>query len=237
MSDYRFSNKPAVAFVLFSLCFGQTNFASVVLNAEPISKPAPDVTHLLQSPLDASDRGKQQSPWSIQCYQSAHNCIARAPGMALWLDHELGLRFSVAAGSNARISIQERNYTTDAPKILSSALTKNDIHRLSQPNSFIVVEEMGKVIFRNSTFGLDQIYASLLKANGGRDPIEWGPVSELKAEEQDAESAYLPRHSLSAAGATEFPQKLLPSNKPQSEFAIRAQGGNSFFSETGQAGN
>jgi hypothetical protein len=177
--------------------------------------------------------------WSVHCSQPLRGCVARAPGLALRMDRDLQPWLMAVAGPRARVSLQQRNFTQDIPGIFSTPLAPDLQTQLSRPDSFIVIEEQGQVVSRTRTEGLRQVVSYLRWVNGAtartlRDARLWPGESTLDPARMTPE--VLERYEVMQRRRKEGQRQLVPSTKPQIEFAIQAQGGSSYYSATGQAG-
>jgi len=112
------------------------------------------------------DQGARREIWAVDCWQPLRGCVARAPGLVLRIDDRLDPWLTAVAMPDARISIQTRNDTIDAPTLFSAALQPEMVHDLSQPDSFVVIEEKGVLIQRTSTEAINRIVSYLRWVNG-----------------------------------------------------------------------
>lgn len=137
-------------------------------------------------------------------------------------------------GPRVRVSIQDANYLRASDDLFSSPLSRDLVARLDCKKCFVVTEEDGHPIGRFPTLGLTQVISYLQwtkssTARGLNDGRHWPGLNEsLSAPDREIGKALVP------PGFNQ--SQLIPSDKPQSEFAIRSQGGKSFFSDTGRAG-
>lgn len=177
--------------------------------------------------------------WSVYCAQPLRACVARASGLVLRIDEHGAPWLIAVTPPGARVSIQSRNYTQEAERLFSRALDADLIERLSHEKAFVVVEENGSVILRSRTTGIDKVvdYLTWIKGNTARtlrDARLWPRNGDIRV--QDMTPAVLERYEVMQRRALEAQRQLVPATKPQIEFAIRAQDGNSYYSPTGKAG-
>jgi hypothetical protein len=177
--------------------------------------------------------------WSVHCSQPLRGCVARANGLALRLDSSMRPWLIAAASAEARISLQEKNYTSDVPGLFSAPLSDEMLARLSAPDSFVVIEERGRVIQRTRTEAIARVASYLRWVNGDiartlRDARLW--PDEGRLDPADMSPSVLERYEVMQRRRKEGLRQLVPSTKPQIEFAIQAQGGTSFYSPTGKSG-
>lgn len=182
---------------------------------------------------------RRQELWSVYCAQPLRSCVARASGLVLRID-ETGAPWLLAVTPpGARVSIQSRNYTFDAPDTFSMPLDAEVIARLAGEQAFLIVEESGQVVLRSRTTGIDKVvdYLSWIQGSAARtlrDARLWPRNGEIRI--QDMTPEVLERFEVMQRRALEDQRQLVPSTKPQIEFAIRAQGGASFFEGEGRSG-
>lgn len=179
---------------------------------------------------------QRQELWSVYCAQPLRACVARAPGLVARID-EAGVPWLIAVTPpGARISIQSRNHTRDVSTLFNQPLDAETIRRLSHEKSFIVVEENSVVMLRTRTAGLDKVidYLTWLRgmtARTLRDARLWPRNGSIRV--QDMTPEVLERYQIMQRRALEAQKQLVPTTKPQVEFAIRAQDGESFYSAKG----
>jgi hypothetical protein len=183
--------------------------------------------------------GEQRTElWAVDCTAPLRGCVARAPGLTLRVAPDLSVWALAAASASARISVQHRNYTRDAPDLFFRPLAFDEIAELSRPNSFILIED-GATHLRISTQGLGQV-ASYLRwvqsptAHTLRDARLWPKGGALQEDAMSPE--VLERYEILQRRQTEALRQQVPRTKPQIEFAIQAQGGRSFFEPQGRDG-
>ena len=178
----------------------------------------------------------RQELWSVHCAQPLRACVARSPGLVLRIDAEMQPWLIAPATPGVRISIQDRNYTQDTPNLLTGPLKADRIKKLSGENSFVIIEENGRVIQRTRTTGLDRVIDYLTWVHGNtahtlRDARLWPRNGDIRV--QDMTPEVLERYEVMQRRALEAQRQLVPSTKPQIEFAIRAQEGDSFYDPQG----
>lgn len=184
----------------------------------------------------------RQKYWTIGCQSPPLRCVANSDDLTLEIDTQMRARLFAQVGRNTRISIQQKNFIIEAPTLFTQPLGDTQIASLARRHSFIVIEPPGAPTRRIATEGIDRaIYDLRRRTRQPTRPSEgafqdYKPMASesegsLPEAEDDAASAILMRHK-----RREGHYQLVPADKPQSEFAIRAQGGDSFFSDTGDAG-
>lgn len=184
----------------------------------------------------------RQKYWIIDCQSPPLRCVANSDDLTLEIDTQMRPRLFVQVGRNTRISIQQKNFFIEAPELFTQPLGDAQIASLAKRHSFIVIEPPGAPTRRIATEGIDRAIYELHRlkrqptspSEGSFQdykPMPLEPDGRLREAEDDAASAILMRHK-----RREGHYQLVPADKPQSEFAIRAQGGDSFFSDTGDAG-
>lgn len=182
---------------------------------------------------------QRQELWSVYCAQPLRSCVARAPGLVLRIDEHGAPWLITVITPGARISIQSRNFTQDSPLLFSRKLEKNSIQSLMQEKSFVVIEEKGVVVLRTRTAGIDRVidYLTWLRSSTARtlrDARLWPRNGDIRV--QNMTPDVLERYEVMQRRALEAQRQLVPSTKPQIEFAIRAQEGSSYYSPKGSAG-
>lgn len=184
--------------------------------------------------------GPQKSVlWTVTCQTPFRDCTARADVVRLQLNNknEPWLDAPIAGGS--RISIQEKNYTTDVPDLFSKPLSRSLIHRLAQPKTFLVVENNEHLLFRESLAQLDRVIAYLGELPQA-DTRSFNAAAPIPAQETldhaPVPATVLERFQIMQQRRSQPQRQMVPINKPQAEMAIRSQGGASFFRDDGRAG-
>lgn len=177
--------------------------------------------------------------WAIDCSAPLRGCVARADGIALRLDENGAPWLLAAAPFDARISIQTRNMTQQVKDIFASPLSQRDIAQLSKPQSFLVIENAGRVVLRTKTTAVASAisYLQWLQSPTGRtlrDARLWPETGPINTEAMEPD--VLGRYEILQRRYDERQRQIVPNTKPQIEFAIQAQGGASYYSATGDAG-
>lgn len=177
--------------------------------------------------------------WAVHCRQPLRDCVARADGLVLRLDEFRRPWLIAASGPKSRISIQTKNYSKDVESLFARPLNDALVEMLSQKDVFIVLEEDGSVLLRTRTTAIDQVADFLLwiSSNTGRtlrDARLWPANGALNTTAMSPE--VLERYEIMQRRLTESQRQLIPETKPQVEFAVRSQGGASFFTPRGQSG-
>lgn len=187
----------------------------------------------------AVSEGQRQELWSVYCVQPLRSCVARAPGLVLRIDEDGQPWLITVMSPGARVSVQNRNYTRNMPSIFARPLDREAIKELSGQQSFVVIEEQAQVVLRTRTTGLNKItdYLTWIRGNTAhtlRDARLWPRNGDIRI--QDMTPTVLERYEVMQRRAIESQRQLVPSTKPQIEFAIRAQKGTSFYSPMGKSG-
>lgn len=177
--------------------------------------------------------------WSVHCAQPLRSCVARAPGLVLSVDENGAPWLISVTPPGTRISMQTRNYTRNVPHLFNQALNADSIRRLSAEKAFVVVEENGSVVLRARTTGLNKVVDYLTWIRGStartlRDARLWPRNGDIRV--QDMTPEVLERFEVMQRRALEAQRQLVPSTKPQIEFAIRAQNGDSYYAPDGRSG-
>ncbi|MDO6731976.1 hypothetical protein Q4577_18240 [Marinovum sp. 2_MG-2023] len=185
------------------------------------------------------DKDLRRELWSVDCRQPLRGCVARAPGLVLRVDDH-GAHWLIAASHpGARKSVQTRNYTRDTPEILSRPLSADTLAQLSQKNTFLVIEEQSTVVLRAQTTGIAHVAGYLAWINSEtartlRDARLWPKNEPLQTDNMTPD--VLERYQVMQRRRLEAQRQLVPATKPQIEFAVRAQSGDTFYSPNGRAG-
>lgn len=182
---------------------------------------------------------RQTTLWRVECERPLRNCIALTPGLVLRVVRDDLLQFATSVQGDSRVSIQEKNYTRDVTGSFFAPMRHEAISHLSGSKSFIVIERDGHLLFRQSTAHLDRVADYLIWINGldvkaEQDARLWPDKNALKVEATN--DGGLERYEMMGIAPSNQPRQMVPNSKPQSEFAIRSQGGTSYFSETGRSG-
>ncbi|CUJ14299.1 hypothetical protein [Cognatishimia activa] len=182
--------------------------------------------------------------WRVNCALPMRGCVAKATGLVLSINNSGQAVLFAAKPRKARVSLQVKNYTYDSLGLLSAPLTEEQISRLSGPKSFVVIESGTEVILRTPTQGIVEVISYLRWMNTPlartlRDARLWPDhqaeefnKDRLSLESREHFEVLKRRH----AAVPNRQSVLVPVTKPQIEFAIGAQKGNSFFSKSGHAG-
>ena len=182
--------------------------------------------------------------WRVDCALPLRDCVAKSNGLALRIDAKGKAHLFAAKPHGARVSLQMKNYVLDSPKLLSDSLSAAQIVQLAKPKSFVVVESGDQVILRTPTEGIDQVISYLNWMNKPlartlRDARLWPDFqsrnlskARMSLESLERLEVLQRRH----AAAPNRQSVLVPSTKPQIEFAIGAQNGNSYYSGNGRSG-
>ncbi|MEM7440529.1 MAG: hypothetical protein AAF393_13090 [Pseudomonadota bacterium] len=180
------------------------------------------------------ERENRKLLWTVTCRMPLRGCVGRGQGLIAWVDVIKRPHLVAAAPPGARISVIWRNQIQDMPKLFGTTLSRENLSTLSRQGAELIIEKDGRILQKSQTFGLDQLfsYLSWLKSNKaktGRDARAWR-IDET-AIFFDANPTVLARHRILDAQRTAQPRILVPSTKPQAEFAIGSQNGASFFVE------
>lgn len=183
------------------------------------------------------DQDVRRELWSVDCRQPLRGCVARAPGLVLRVDEHQQPWLVAAAQHGARTSVQVVNFTQDAPFLLSRPLDAGMLDQLTRSNAFVVIEESGFVAQRTRSTGIAHVanYLAWLNTETARtlrDARLWPSHGRLAVGDMTPE--VLERYEVMQRRALEAHRQLVPATKPQVEFAMRAQNGQSFFSATGR---
>lgn len=182
---------------------------------------------------------RRRELWSVDCRQRLRGCTARAPGLVVRLDEEHRPWILASATPETRISIQHKNHIWDTPALLNRPLDTGTLERMSAAKSFLVLEEQGHVVLRVRTEALDEVVAYLRWISGETartlgDARLWPRDSPISAQNMTPET--LERYEIMQRRRLDGARQMVPQTKPQIEFALRAQGGQSFFDNTGRSG-
>lgn len=182
--------------------------------------------------------------WRVNCALPLRGCIAKANGLALSVDAKGRAYLFAAKPHGARVSLQMKNYALDSPALLNEALPEALISQIGKPKSFVLVESEGLVLLRTPTEGIDQVISYLRWINKPlartlRDARLWPDHQSRNSTNEKMSLESLERLEILQRRHAAAPNRLstlIPSTKPQIEFAISAQSGNSFYSNNGRAG-
>lgn len=220
--------------ILSSLCVA----ALAIIPSRPTEAAIEHDIHRDGSALFYAVVGARRIPvWSVSCRVFLRGCMARGDGIVLRLDADNNPRLLVACSGNGRISILRRNFREDADHITSQPLAEPSIERMSGPDAFLVVEEPDASPVYIRTVGLNAVIGYLRWLDSAparvlRDARLWPEDGALDL--QAAGDEALDRFRLMELRDAAGPRYLVPSTKPQIEFAIRAQGGVSIFPVEGE---
>lgn len=229
----------------FTLCAGAiAAFALVLMTNQSRSQTASDFRVADEISVDGPAlfygvSGEfRRELWAVNCAMPLRSCVARAPGLVLRIDDQGQPHLVAAVSPGARISIHERNTTQDHPHLFGRPLPSDIIRRLSEEKTAVVIEEQGRVVLRSSTAGIDRVIDYLTWVQGNtartlRDARLWPRNQEMRI--QDMTPEVLERYEVMQRRAVEAQRQVVPSTKPQIEFAIRAQEGDSFYGPTGKS--
>lgn len=236
-------------FILGSMVFFLLLGAVYVTQAG--SDPNPRITLEYDLSIDGpalfyrNDGSTRKALWRVDCSLPLRGCVARAEGLILRVDQNRDAWLIAVKSKDARLSVQQRNYTMPLPQVFNAPLTPEIIASLSGPDSFLVIENNGQVLMRAQTQSLDQVISYLLwinsaKARTLRDARLW-PDSQAGALNQAslAPDVLERLEILNRREATQqigHKRQLVPVAKPQVQFAINAQNGHSFYGADGRAG-
>lgn len=177
--------------------------------------------------------------WAVNCRQRMRGCTARAPGLVVRLDEHRRPWLIATVGPQTRISVQQKNHTWNVPSLISRPLGDTVLERVSAPKSFLVFEEQGHVVLRVRTEALNEVVAYLQWISGETartlgDARLWPRDQPLTAKNMTPST--LERYEIMQRRRLDGARQMVPQTKPQIEFALRAQGGNSFYDSTGRSG-
>lgn len=181
--------------------------------------------------IDA-ETGERDRLWTVQCRMPFQGCVARSNQAVLRLDDDGDARITAFAAETDRISVQVQNFTIDRPNIFSRPLSTEDIAILDTPGAFVVIETAAETQSRFSTHGISLVVEYLRWLNQttpapDRDAREFQITDHMQTE-YGATPPELAHLMLAEQNAASPRWQLVPYTKPQIEFAIRAQGGESF---------
>lgn len=222
-----------LAYFYFSLSTMRSEAASGFYISDEISVDGPALFYGVSGET-------RQELWSVYCAQPLRSCVARSAGLVLRIDDKGAPWLIAATLPSSRISIQERNYTQDAPKLFDGPLRADQISKLSGQDAFVIVEEHGRTVLRGRTTGLDRVINYLTWVQGTtartlRDARLWPRDGDIRIENMSPE--VLERYEVMQRRAMEGQRQLVPATKPQIEFAIKAQDGHSFYDPSGRGWN
>ena len=174
----------------------------------------------------------RQKLWSVYCTQPMRGCMARSRGLVLRVDDLGNARLMAATLPGTRISILERNFSQDRPTLFAQQMDAALVDVLSKEDTFVVLEDDDQIVLHSPTTGIDRVihYLSWLQsptARTLRDARLWPRKGELTTQNMTPE--VLRRYQIIQRRAVDAKRQLIPYTKPQIEFAIKAQGGRSFF--------
>jgi len=171
------------------------------------------------------DAGNRPRLWTVTCRVKLRGCVARNDQSILWSDRmgQIWLRSEIDSGLRASVKIQ--NQVVDIPKLFSRPLPSNAIRFLSMPDASLLVEAADNTYETTSLRGLSHVaaYLSWLESAAGRlilDASVWQPTIDANSIPNEMQ-----RYQFLDESRTAEPLMLVPVNKPQIEFAARAQGG------------
>lgn len=175
--------------------------------------------------------------WTVSCTMAMRGCVARGRGLLLWVDDEHRPHLNTATAPGARVSIVWQNQVQDWPNLFVQSLSQDALSALSRRGATLVIEEGGSIAQLSPTEGMDVLTAYMVwlksdTARLSRDARLWlrhGGEVDPRNLSMDALERFRAAEAQRYAG----PRMLVPSTKPQAEFAIGAQDGASFFVERG----
>lgn len=166
--------------------------------------------------LTLGTRAIADSFWVASCSPKAFPCHVSGGAIVIWRDGQGQLQGLVRHPDAAGVFVRNGNLRWLLGAGGQFSLTESHQYLFTRPGSEIEVEFSDTKILKHPASSLSNAIISL-------------PTS--LTDEVPAPSAHL---SSEADQRSAAPSYLVPSTKPQAEFAIRSQGGQSIFTETGR---
>lgn len=172
-------------------------------------------------PICGFDKHDCVSAWHIECPQIGSRCSANQGGLRLLQDLDGAIILSGELPQNARVSVRFAHHTEDHPDLFERSLRADEIRSLDYLAREITIETNGVVLQRYETAGMFQAAVKIGLTIHSSDCAEVNCNND-NALPENAGVLY-PRTIDNPASI------VIPSQKPQVEFAIRSQGGTSVF--------
>ena len=174
--------------------------------------------------------------WRVLCQTPMQNCLAIHSELVFWKGRDDAFYVSLRDPAAAGLAIQSSNEIVDVPNPWAAPLDDRSLMALRHRNAELVTWAETKTVTRVAAPPVYAIarYLSWLSSEDARatqDARAWHIQKDtLSALTQDAPGD---RHATLQRAHENAPSWRVPVQKPQTEFAIRAQGAETYFAKEG----
>lgn len=180
-----------------------------------------------------SGPSKTGPEWRVLCQGVMQNCIALHESLVFWRGRDGAFYVSLRRETDARLAIRQPNALRDIVDPWTKPLSEAALRAMRQKNAELVTSSADKTLTQidaPAVYAIAQYLTWMASpaAQDGQDARTWPrrageDLSLTPPHPGDHHTAWQRNHETP-------PAQLVPVTKPQSEFALRAQGGTSYLS-------
>lgn len=173
--------------------------------------------------------------WTVSCSMPLRDCLARADGIVLRLDDTGAPILTAFSPPGARITVRLDREALPQEGLFDAPLDEGTVDVMSRDGAHLLIEDARGPILHTRTSGLSSVvsYLAWVESNMSqtlRDARAW-PKDTAELQLDGLPEPVLMRYAEVQRRAETEASRTTPHTKPQTEFAIRAQGGATLFSQ------